>query len=413
MATFRTIVSPYKRSDGTYNVKIRLIHQRTAIAIPTAIYVDGTQVTRSLKIKAQNVIDACNLIIQEWRGIIAELGAGTDAMTAKELSLYLRKRSRDMRGFRLDFIEYIRKVGDKRKTKNTKATYSTVANSLDRFMNGRALDIADITAVLLKDYEEWLRAEGIARGTILLYMSTLKAVHNYAKFEFNDEDGGNIRVPQSPFAKYKLPAPPAPEPRGVDLETLQAIADLDDEERSNSIRNIVRDIFMLSFALGGMNAADMFHIPYSALKGDYIEYNRKKTKDARADRALYRVYIIPEIRPLLNRYIDATKKRVFRFHLKYTWSSFEQTIPKAMQIIQEAVPFERNYTFYAARHTYATLAHNKAGCDMYLVNELLNHSDTKLKITTRYVERDWGALFDAHSKIVRIVNWEKICKERG
>lgn len=414
MATLKALIKDrYKRRDNTYLVHIRLTHNRGSIYIPTPLYVEASLVTRAFKIKDQRIIDATNAIIYEWRGLIAELGAGADALSAKELAYYLRKRSRDIRGFHLNFIEYIYKVGDKRRTQNTRATYYTVANSLARYTQRENLDIAEVNALFLRDYEAWLITEGVAQGTRHLYMSTLKAAHNYAKFEFNDEDGNIIRVPQSPFAKYKMPQPQAPEARGIDLKTLQAIADLEDGTRIRSARDFGRDIFMLSYALGGMNGADLYNLPYNALKGDYIEYNRQKTKGARADNALYRVPVLPEVRPLLNRWLDPTKKRLFRFHLKYTEHSFVQTIPRSMKLIQEAVPYERNYTFYAARHTYATLAHNVVGCDMYLVNELLNHSDTKLKITARYVERDWSVLFDAHAKVVRLVDWQEICRERG
>ena len=168
---------------------------------------------------------------------------------------------------------------------------------------------------------------------------------------------------------------------------------------------------MLSFGLGGMNVADMYDMPYDALKGDVIEYCRHKTRDARADNALYRVKVLPEVRPLLDRWLDPTKKRLFRLHLRYKDAeTCGVALGLAMRAVEDAVPFERHYTFYAARHTYATLAYNVAGLDMYAVNELLNHSDVSMKITARYVERDWLKLYRAHKKIVKLVDWNKICK---
>lgn len=41
-----------------------------------------------------------------------------------------------------------------------------------------------------------------------LYPSQLRAIHNMAKAEFNDEDMGVIRIPYSPFKKVKLPKIP-------------------------------------------------------------------------------------------------------------------------------------------------------------------------------------------------------------
>jgi integrase len=83
-----------------------------------------------------------------------------------------------------------------------------------------------------------------------------------------------------------------------------------------------------------------------------------------------------------------------------------------MKQITEVVKFHRRYTFYSARHTYASLGYNLAGFDKYTIHELLNHCDRDMKITERYIERDWSNLFDAHDKIIELIDWAKICKER-
>lgn len=412
MATFKALVmSNGKRADGTYNVKIRVTHNRNAIRIATPMYVHHTQLTRTLKIKDQRIVDACDRIIAEWRNAVAELGVAADSYDVRQLVNYLRSRSQRAHGFRLDFIAYTRTIAERKSKGNTRANYLVVAKSLARYRGALSLDIADVKVSLLQSYEAWLRKENVSAGSIHLYMSIVKAVHNAAKLEYNDEDNGEVCIPGSPFAKYKIPRAPLPEPQAIDLATLQRIADLDDDSAVNNIRDLGRDVFMLSFALGGMNAVDMYNLPYSAYRGDYIEYNRKKTIHSRADKAYYRVSVVPEVRPLLERYLDPTKKRLFRFHLRYSTStSFLGTIPRAVKLIGKVVKYERKYIFYSARHTYATLAHNACAIDMYTVNELLNHSDQAMKITDRYIERDWQRLFDAHAKVVKLVDWTKISK---
>ena len=53
MATFKTEVQ-YKRADGTYNVRIRVIHEKQVRRISTNIYATQADLTKSLKIKNQN-----------------------------------------------------------------------------------------------------------------------------------------------------------------------------------------------------------------------------------------------------------------------------------------------------------------------------------------------------------------------
>jgi integrase len=412
MATFKPIVSPYETADGTHTVAIRVTHRRKNTSVSTPIRVGKKQLTRSLKLKDHKVLNVVENIIQEWRAIVAELGNTVDDLNVNEIVSYLRNIKHSSAHFRLDLVEHIRKVASTKRG-STANNYKVVANSLERYLGKRRMDINDLTAPVLSAYEKWLRKEKIAPGTIVQYMTLLKSAHNAACYEYNDEDSDIILVRRSPFKKYKIPASPASQARGIDLTTMQAIADLDDEPRSNSLRNLVRDVFMLSFALGGMNYADMWALPYSALRGDFIEYQRQKTKGARVDGALYRVRICPEVRQLVEYYFDKTRRRAFRFHIKYkTQAAFAVALSNSVKLLEAAVPYDRHYTFYAARHTYASLARNVVGLDKYTVHELLNHTDANMRITDRYIERDWQRLYEAHSRVVGLIDWTKICSLR-
>lgn len=408
MASFKVVVGT-RRADGTHNVKIRITAGASNTLVSTSMYVSSKQVTRGGVIKDQSITDACEDIVRGWRSIVADLGAEISGYDAKALAKLLKDSGRERRGFKLDFVAHIREVAKTKRNKQTSHNYSVVASSFERYADGRSIDINDISAQVLANYEEWLHDNNIAPGTITQYMTLLRSAHNAARLKYNDEDIDVIRVRRFPFVRYKVPAAPAPKARGVDLATLQSIADLPDERRVNSSRNLARDVFMLSFGLGGMNYADIYSLPYSAYKGDYIEYNRSKTKGARADGALYRVEVLDEVKPLIKRYLDPTRARLFRFHATHSQYSFAMTLSRAMGYINREVPYERPYTFYAARHTYASLARNIVGLDKYTVHELLNHSDNEMRITDRYIERDWQRLFDAHAKVVRLVDWRAIC----
>lgn len=406
MATFTTVVSKYQRADGSRLVKIRIVQGKSNTEVSTSLYVKPDQVTRGGKIKDQRIIDACENTIRQWRSMVVNMGARIDMYDAKGLAEYIKEHRHEVGGFRLDIVEHIRNVASTKKP-STAHNYRVLASSLGKFLE-KPTDINDISAQVVSAYEQWLRKKSVGVGTICQYMALLKAAFNVAIFQYNDEEEGIVRITRNPFKRYKMPSEPAPSDKSIDLKTLQAIADLDDEPRFNSARNVGRDLFMLSFALGGMNSVDLYNLPYSALKKNYIEYQRQKTKGARADGALYRVYICPKVRPLVNRWLDPTRRRLFRF---YEWSekSFGILVSRYVKQVEEAVPYERHYIYYSARHTYASLARNECGIDKYTVHELLNHSDAKMKITDRYIRRDWNRLFKAHSKVIALVDWSKIC----
>ena len=408
MATFRFYADNYTREDGLRAVRVRVYHNGASTALSTPYFVDKTQVTKGGKIKDAAIVDACNELIRNWRNTITNYGSAIEALDVKELVAMLKQSKGD--GVGLNIVEHIYKVAESKRAAQTQHNYRVVATSLSRYLNGRGLDINQLSHQVLSAYEEWLRKDGKTPGTIVQYMSLIKSAYNTACLWYNDEDADKIVVTRQPFRKYKVPSVPVVAPRAIDLATLQAIADLPTEPRFNSQRNLGRDLMLLSFALGGINYADLYALPYDALKGDYIEYKRQKTKNVRADEALYRVYICDEVRPLIERHLDPTRKRLFIFHRRFPAGNFPTKVSCAVKAVEKAVPFERHYTYYSARHTYATLAYNVAKIDKYAVHELLNHADKEMKITDRYIERDWQRLFDAHAKVVRLVDWSRIAK---
>ena len=396
-------VDSYTRDNGSRAVRIRVYHNGSATSVSTPYYVERCQVTKGGKVKDAAIVDACNELIRQWRESLAGLGSAVESLDVKELVMLLKTAKAS--GVVLDLVKHIYKVAESKRAAQTKHNYRVLAASVERFLEGRPLDINQLTPQILGAYEEWLRIDGKKPGTITQYITLLKSAFNTACKWYNDDVGESLLVTRQPFRKYKVPTAPAAAPRGVDLATLQAIADLPSEPRFNSQRNLGRDLLMLSFGLGGINYADLYAMPYVALKGEYIEYKRQKTKNARADEALYRVYICDEVRPLLTRYLDPTRKRLFIFHRRFPAGNFPTKVCCAVKAVETAVPFERHYTYYAARHTYATLAYNVAGLDKYTVHELLNHADKDMKITDRYIERDWQRLFDAHARVVRLIDW--------
>lgn len=406
MATFRFYADNYTREDGLRAVRVRVYHNGASTALSTPYFVDKTQVTKGGKIKDAAIVDACNELIRNWRNTITNYGSAIEALDVKELVAMLKQSKGD--GVGLDLVEHIYKVAESKRAAQTQHNYRVVAASLSRYLDGRGLDINQLSHQVLSAYEEWLRKDGKTPGTIVQYMSLIKSAYNTACLWYNDEDADKIVVTRQPFRRYRMPAVPVVAPRAIDLATLQAIANLPTEPRFNSQRNLGRDLFMLSFGLGGINYADIYALPYDALKGDYIEYKRQKTKHSRADEALYRVYICDEVRPLLTRYLDPTRKRLFIFHRRFPAGNFPTKVSCAVKAVEKAVPYERHYIYYSARHTYATLAYNVANIDKYTVHELLNHADKEMKITDRYIERDWQKLFDAHKRIVALVDWSRM-----
>lgn len=60
--------------------------------------------------------------------------------------------------------------------------------------------------------------------------------------------------------------------------------------------------------------------------------------------------------------------------------------------------------FYAARHSWATIARNDADIDKYTVHTALNHVDEEMKTTDIYIKKSWDPIDRANRKVLDLVN---------
>ena len=77
MATFKAEVQN-KRADGTYNVRIRVTHNRQVRRMSTNIYAKQGDLTKGLKIKNPDIINASNKLISQCITICNELSFHID-----------------------------------------------------------------------------------------------------------------------------------------------------------------------------------------------------------------------------------------------------------------------------------------------------------------------------------------------
>ncbi|MBF0649137.1 phage integrase SAM-like domain-containing protein [Dysgonomonas sp. GY75] len=427
MATFKAEVQN-KRADGTYNVRIRVTHNREIRRMSTNLYVTGEDLTRSLKIKNVNITEKCDELIKKCRKVCNDLGFELFDIPIDELVAKIKKHLQGKDKFYLDFVQYTKNKASNMK-KGTGDTYLNMLSALKRFVKREKLDISEINTNFLREFEQFIATEPSQRGNnrkkakkepeakggraVSKYLACVRAMHNMAKEEFNDEDRGIINIPFSPFKKYKLKPQPKTRKRALPLALIQQIINLPYEKeiiggRTNRF-NLAKDCFILSFALVGMNSADMF---YSGLpKKNIIIYNREKTEGRRDDGAEMRVRIESYIIKLIDKYRD--DKKLFRFHRHYSnHAIFNAAINKGLKRIGKQIGAE-DLEFYAARHSWATIARSSAvGIDKYTVHEGLNHASNKdMKVTDIYIDKDWTVIWEANKKVLGLFDWTFLNRE--
>jgi integrase len=239
-------------------------------------------------------------------------------------------------------------------------------------------------------------------------MQHLRIIYDAAKYEYNDEENCIINIPYSPFSRYKMPKVQPTEHRVLNVEHIQKIID-HPYTGKDTMEDLAKDVFILSFAMMGINTADLYE--GGTTNGDIFTYRRKKTRDRREDRAEMKVRIEPEIMGLFLKYKGCNS--LLRFSERYKdEKAFNRAVNAGLDKIGAAIGVP-NLTFYYARHTMASICANKLGVDIARVDEMLNHSDSRLRMARVYIQKDFKPLWDANRRLLDLFDWSYIEKAEG
>lgn len=398
MATFKTFIrKDRQRADKMWNVLIRFTHNRKTRYIPTTMYVSKKDLTASMKIKNQQIIDKCDMLTAQYRKDIAALNLELNDMDIDSVIAYLNKKKES--GTAISFTAYMSKwLATHQDLKGIK-NYMTAFNALRAFFGRETIMHTDITAKTLKAFVESLADRPRAQS---MYASAIVRVFNDMRDYYNDEDNGIIRIKQS-LRKFAIPRQNVAKKRALSVDDIRRIFSLpynNIKARGKSSRHdLALDCFRLSFCLMGMNSADLYNA--TEYDGEYIVYNRTKTKDRRSDNALMKVRVHPSIKPLVEK--CRGKERMFNFHRRFsTAQDFNRAINIGLKEVGRELGIE-NLQFYAARHSMATIAINKVGINKYLVNDMLCHTDPAMRTTDLYIEKDFAPMNEANFKLLDYV----------
>lgn len=158
------------------------------------------------------------------------------------------------------------------------------------------------------------------------------------------------------------------------------------------------DLFRLSFALMGMNGIDLYHC--TRFEDGCIVYNRSKTAERRADGSLMVVRVDERIKPLFDKYRG--KHHVFIFAERFrSYQHYYNHLKLGMMRLSNEVG--QWVTFYAARHSMATIAVNDCGISKYIVNDMLCHKDPAMAVTDIYIRKDFAPMNDANRVLLDYV----------
>lgn len=257
--------------------------------------------------------------------------------------------------------------------------------------------IESIDNILIGRYNRYLLSRGLVRNSISFYNRVLRSIYNKAVKQYH-------LVDKRPFDQVYT---------GVDKTINRAIREstiakllMLDLSYDKSLE-MVRDLFVFSYAARGMAFVDIAYLKKANIHGDYISYCRKKT-GARLEikiesqiGRLIKKYTNPNSRyvfPILDDISSDDDQEVYR-HYQSKLASFNRKLKTLASMVDEPLKL----TTYVARHSWATAARN-TNIPMSIISEGLGHKSER---TTRiYLASFDGSLIDeANVKLLKRIRY--------
>lgn len=414
------IIPSQKKADGTYNIKIRVTYKRKSKRLSTNLHAATKDLTRTLNFKDGPVKKAAYDLANRFYEICAEIDyLDLQQMEVEDIVKFIDAKAETKKKFHLDFIEYMRKVASTKGA--SERPYITAANALARFMKGHTLDITDINVKFLRNFEEFIKkepkvvlcfrtgevkkakkAKGECRA-VSQYLGCVRHVYLLARQEFNEPDLDIYRIPNNPFEYYSVPKQQPAKRRNKSQDFIQML--IDESAKAKGAEKFALEVFLLSFALEGINLADLYTCPPA--KGRWLVYNRKKTRNRRADAAEHHVYMSDVIMPIIERNRDTDGVHMFSFHRKYKdYHSFTVNANNAIRRWREDHKNVEAFTMYAARHSFASIS-RRVGIEKATIDEMLCHVGN-LRMADVYIEPDWELHRKSNEKLLAEFDWSSI-----
>ena len=417
MITYKPIIiQGGRRKDGTYPVKIRVTFKGVSRRLPTTLVARDQDLTRSGRIKNATILEKAGELISRMRATCDNLSPFTlEGWNVDQVVQHIRD-TLTADSFRLDFFTFGREF-IQGKAEGTRAGYTTALNALARFLGVETLEVNSITRSLLVEFQEWAdnqprtffnyhtgeyqrtRKTTTPGGNSGRWLSRLAHIFQAAKDRYNDEDSGRILIPRSPFDTIPRRRTLPQGQKALPVEVIQRLIDARPEVPQE---RTALAAFLVSLGTMGANLADLWEAP--AFTGPSWRYNRSKTRDRRMDRAEVIAAIEPEIGPFIKALQNETGSPWWLPAL-HLWKSSRIADTMVNKYLRQWCQREglEPFTFYAARHSFATLA-RRQGVEKATIDEALGHLGD-YQVADIYAERNWDLARAANRKVLELFSW--------
>jgi integrase/recombinase XerD len=296
-------------------------------------------------------------------------------------------RLNDSRDIFATFIEYINQLKNEGRIR-TAVSYGCTLSSLQKFYTKEVLPFEKITKEFLLDYSRWMTEHGRGDTTIGIYARQLRTI-------FNKRPEGLNHLPK-PFGEKGFQIPTSAGRKiALRIDELKKVFEYQPEPGTPQEKYL--DFWRLQYLMSGINITDLLSLRFVNIQGNFIVFERAKTKRTRKKSEPIRIPINDKINQLITKYAQKRnneKTLVFPIltdkmtpeerdaKIQYFAKAITKTIKKIATKLEIDPEIAAKLTSYSSRHSYASTLMKK-GAPIAFISKQLGHSS--MEVTSNYL----------------------------
>lgn len=362
MANLSIVIVPAKAlSNGRHRIRIAVAHRSQTRYISTQFILDAAnQIKNGRVVRHENAmnINAClRKLINEYEEILSSIPYQSTLTCTELIHLMIRAQQRKGITFQTVANEYLSTMQMEERRKSYKL-YGIACRKLLKHMKGD-FPLIQLSPTHIQQLADSMKAEGLTDTSVRIYLTLIRVVLNYA------QKMNYVAYLVHPFVLFKMPVSNVRE-LDLSIEELKRIRDV---QLMKPVYIMVRDIFMLTYYLGGINLRDLMEYDFS--HGKHMRYVRHKTRHSKKSENEIAFTIQPEAQTIINKYISDTGKLIFGKYASYdkVYSLVFRHINKVASLAQ----ISRKVSYYSARKTFAQHGYN-IGIEIEKIEYCIGHS---------------------------------------
>ncbi|MCE8465899.1 tyrosine-type recombinase/integrase [Bacteroides nordii] len=340
MTTLKIAVVPAKMlKSGKHKIRIAVGHNKETRYLVTRFTIDNLSYLKDGQVietpNALNVNMKLRNILNSYQEALDRIN--TQSYTCKQLIEYLSTIKQGTTSFSATSNEFIINMENEGR-KSTAELYRRTCNYFNEFIEYDIM-LDAITPRTIKDFDIYMhKVRGLNPVTRGTHMAHIKAIINQA---VRDK---KVAYETHPFEYYEKPEGSVRE-LDITIEEVKMIRDSTPKEKS---LRVARDLFMLSYYLGGINLIDLMQFNFK--NKDTIEYIREKSKNTKKGDKKVSLTIPDEAKPIIKEWIGKNGK--LNFGYKYTYDNFRKYVTREIGRLAEKIGIESHVVYYSARKSF-------------------------------------------------------------